>query len=266
MTISRSPVERKALRSARGSPTKDPDLAEILNCVNKSDKKITDMLKDIKALKKDITAVLTENTLLKQKVTELESHLTNSTTEIKSLNRTVQSAFEEIEYLKEISINKNIILAGIPNRQQLPKTVAVAVFKAIKAEVNEAQITDCFYIGKEKGPHNLILVKLHSSLQKKEILLKKKLHKNLFPEQLNLYSKTDCGASSSSFPINQIFIREELTRAKRELFRNTRTANNQLKFKFLWIKNSNIYLREAENTEIIKIRSSADLASLHSCN
>lgn len=275
---SMKPSLRSSKLDQKNSP--DPKLAQIYECVTKTEKRTVDIEKSqallilqINEIKKELSSVLKENEMLKSKITELESNVEIANRQIATHEQKLSYVENELEFLKQSRLKNNLVLAGIPDRQQSPKVVSLSIFETINANIQESDIIDCHYMGKDrKLSSNLILVKLKSSELKKEILLKKKQFKNLFTEQIRSASCERSASTSSEFifpasrysPINQIFIREDLTRAKIKLFQESRILKNQLGFKFLWIKDSNILLRKSEDSEIIKINQLADLSSLSS--
>lgn len=61
---------------------------------------------------------------------------------------------------------------------------------------------------------------------------------------------------------NKIYINERLTKEIRILYSKTRAAAKVSNFKFVWINNADILVRNDEHSKIIRIRSSTDLNKL----
>ena len=59
-----------------------------------------------------------------------------------------------------------------------------------------------------------------------------------------------------------MFINERLTKMKRMLFSQTRSAAKEKQYKFVWLSNSDILVRKNEDSKIIKIKSAHDIEKL----
>ncbi|KAI5631816.1 hypothetical protein NE865_15444 [Phthorimaea operculella] len=62
----------------------------------------------------------------------------------------------------------------------------------------------------------------------------------------------------------KIFLNEHLTKNNRILFSKARTVGKDLKFKFVWTNNGNIYMRRSETSSILKVTSETVLERLQS--
>uniref|UniRef100_A0A1Y1M4T5 FP protein C-terminal domain-containing protein n=1 Tax=Photinus pyralis TaxID=7054 RepID=A0A1Y1M4T5_PHOPY len=95
--------------------------------------------------------------------------------------------------------------------------------------------------------HAAIICKFVNRYTKEEFLAKRKVKRNL--------STTDIGMTIGS----TIYVNENLTPHRRKLLFKLRQLQKEMKFKFTWTKNGNIFARRDEESPIRCIQSTEDL-------
>lgn len=60
----------------------------------------------------------------------------------------------------------------------------------------------------------------------------------------------------------RIYLNDSFTKYTRKLFMAAKKTKVEKKFKYLWFKNSNIFMKKAEGSEVIVVRSYEDLSSV----
>ena len=65
------------------------------------------------------------------------------------------------------------------------------------------------------------------------------------------------------FPAQKIYFNDHLTMSNKILYKKVRDIAKQKKYRFVWLKNCRIYVREKENSAVIKIYSEEDLAKIN---
>lgn len=96
-----------------------------------------------------------------------------------------------------------------------------------------------------------MIVKFINEEKKDEFLRKKKSKGSLLSTELGLNTNTD----------QQIYIRDQLTPFKMNLFREARMKDT-LNFKFLWMNGPNICLRKQEHSKVYVITSHLDIKKI----
>lgn len=78
---------------------------------------------------------------------------------------------------------------------------------------------------------------------------KKKTKRSLFANEIGL----------NTAPDRQIYIRDHLTTFKMKLFQEAKKIKYNLEFKYLWVKNSRIFLRQQADSVVYSIQSRNDI-------
>ncbi|KAF0705319.1 PHD domain-containing protein [Aphis craccivora] len=86
------------------------------------------------------------------------------------------------------------------------------------------------------------------------------MRKNLIRNVKSVKLTTD--KISNSWQKENIYINERLTKLKRTLFYQVKSAAKEKDYKFVWLSNADILVRKNESTKIIKIKSSQDIFNL----
>jgi len=208
------------------------------------EKKIEDLATSINLEFKDV----------EEKIEKIEKNISKKY-ESKILNlenrvMKLESILNKNEYEK---IRNNIVIAGLPENIPDPTKTIKSIFEKIEANV---EMSDIISVKKQRNQKmNKIIVNYIIELKnydvKSEIFAKKKIYKNthLYTEELNLQMK---GSS-------EIFIRNHLTPVQSKLFFQAKKFKIENKFRYLWISDGRILLREEDRSKVYEISSQYDL-------
>jgi len=86
------------------------------------------------------------------------------------------------------------------------------------------------------------------------------MRKNLIRNVKSMKLTTD--KIYNKWPVEKVFVNERLTKSKRALFAQTRSAAKDKQYKFVWLSNADILVRKDEKSKITKIKSSQDIQNL----
>jgi hypothetical protein len=202
-------------------------------------------------IKIDIKNIVTENKILKKKCEVLEEAYQAHDDRLCSLEI-------HIDELHQQELNSNLIVAGLPDKLKDPKTMVLALLNALECEESISDVISCNYM----TPHNnfkqnpalpnevKIIIKFRDSMSKNKVSQQKKKIKPIL-------TSADLGFHHNHN--NQLYFRENLTSFRNLLYREARQIKKSKNFKYLWIRDGNILMREAEGSRVIKIGSKADL-------
>lgn len=115
-------------------------------------------------------------------------------------------------------------------------------------EIKESEIERAYKIKR----NNKIIVEFTTVTKKREIMDKIKNH------------RVEIAQSDGSS--NFIFLNDELTPYNRKLLWMAKTKAKESGWKFIWVKNGNIYARKNENSPLTNINNTADLENIISSN
>lgn len=201
-------------------------------------------------LKDDIHAALatittTVSTLAAQ-VSELHEKDTQKDKEIKHMNT-------RINKLEQQMIAKNIEIKNIENKEISPFDVVKTIAASLDVEIKEEEINKAYRLKKKE---NKIIVEF-SSLSKKNELMSKIVRHRVDAKIIN------SGDNNNSSP-KYIYLNDQLTYNNRQLLWIAKTKAHEAKWKFVWVKNGNIFVRKNENSSSIIIKNAADIELISS--
>lgn len=140
----------------------------------------------------------------------------------------------------------NMIIVGVPKQTIQEKQIVLKILNSINVQVPEDEILEGTRLKKrEEGP---ILVKFRNSHIKPEIFRRIK--------QLKGTTVRRCGLEGQD---QKIYLNDDLTFKKRELFRLVRETKQKNGYKAAFISNGNIYIKKNEQDAPIKVLSEEDL-------
>lgn len=179
--------------------------------------------------------------------------ITHLQVENSQLRKEIKRLYEKNEDLEQYSRANTIEINGFPeDKNESVCEIVKSIGAAIKVPITDEMIDACHRLRRRpgfKGPRGII-VKFVRRFTKDEFLKGRKVYRDLSTRHLD---RTD------DVPI---YIKESLSPGRRKLFFNTRMANKQLKYEFVWTKNGNVLMRKNQDSAIISIRNEEDLAEL----
>jgi hypothetical protein len=153
------------------------------------------------------------------------------------------------------SKNKNsIVITGLPSNISDIKSTFIDLLKKIEIDISPNDISNTFkqnkIIDRNTKKTNYI-VQLNNLELRNEVLAKKK-KRHIFADQINLASEGN----------NEIFFRNNLTPFQKRLHYQAKLFQKEHNFKYLWVKNENIWIRENESSKPRKIENFNNINSL----
>lgn len=226
-------------------------------------------IRQLKAAVGDLALQNDEIALLRREVAELKhqiSLLSSTSQPTSEKDKTMEFKDSEITDLRttiaelqQQGLRNELEIAGIPETQNenIFQLVLVAATK-IGVELAAADIDGVHRAGPRRSalvpspsnPKNLprpIVVKLARRAKRDEMIKAAKERKNVTSQDIVAGTNSD------------IFMNERLTKANRLLFRSTRLRALQYKFRFSWVRDGCIFVRKAEKSPAIPIRTEQDI-------
>lgn len=200
----------------------------------------SDALSKIKFLEDQTNTLLEKNASLSNKVVSLES---------------------KVNMLEQKEIKNCIDIVNIPvsNVADVNDSVIQLISKGVGIEMDADAIESCFIkkVNKNKKSDsssavNIVCVRFRTS-QCKQLIMNKirinkiKLNANIFGGQHNK---------------KNIFINDSLTAYTRSLFKKANLLKLNNDYKYVWIRNSSIFMRKKEGDKVIKINSFEDFSKI----
>jgi hypothetical protein len=179
--------------------------------------------------------VLDDNKALRDRLRE---------SEIKQIE--TEKKLNTLEYLLDLNeqekIKPNILISGFETTKDNMKKVVREILTNVDNTIKNTDIADIAPTGQsENNKFNQFIVKLASEDIKNQIMQKKKL-KKIFTTQINI---PDCMSNK------QILFQHHLSKLQKKLYFEARKIKSSKNFKFLWVKDGVILLRESTETRKI---------------
>ncbi|KAH9631917.1 hypothetical protein HF086_000254 [Spodoptera exigua] len=206
---------------------------------------------DVSELKSSVQFQAAENNDLRDRVENITRHSSEQT---QSIVRTLE---QKIDSLEQQARNCNIEISNVPERRgedliRMMEQMGAAVKFAIQQKdiisihrVQHAQHTS-------NRPKNII-VKFSTRITRDNFLSAYRLAKELKSDQIGI-----TGSPA------RIYLNEHLTLKTKQLFRTCKEAAKQHDFKYVWIRNSTILVRERDGMASFAVRTLDDIRKITS--
>ncbi|BES92478.1 conserved hypothetical protein [Nesidiocoris tenuis] len=205
---------------------------------------VADLKKSVEFMSSQFDVFVADMAKMKSDVQKLES-------ENQKLKSSVDNLQTKVDYLEQESRRMNIEVHGVPEtrNEDCEKIVKdLASFLEVDIDLKRA-----FRAGPMKSDRSRkILVELKSEESREAIANAAKRNEELVASRF-----------SKSWPSKRIYINENLTGYRANLLHQTKMFAKQANYKYVWIKNYNVYMRKTEGDRAIKVNKIEDL-SLHS--
>ncbi|CAH2102096.1 unnamed protein product [Euphydryas editha] len=216
-----------------------PEMVEFRNAISSFESSMTYFNTELEKVKSEHNEQLEIIKVLK---TEIES--------LKSSNRTLSSRLAQID---QHARSSNLEIHCVPeNKQENLINTVVQLGKVIKCPISEAQIHYCSRLAKMNSTSprpRSILVKFNSPRLRDEFLAATiNFNRNNRDDKLNA-SHLGIGGTKRS----AIYVAEHLTRENKSLHAATRSRARELGYKYVWVRDSRIFVRKNEQSNFIHI-------------
>lgn len=248
------------------------DLRAEFNNLSSTSSLIQNDLKELRSqfsdTKKDITALNIKHQELSHAVSEIKSSVNfNSANIIDNVKRvtemesristcaseTISLLENKIDRLEQHARQCNIEVGNLPEKRG---ENLVAIFESIASAIN-IPLTQRDIVAIHRVPHahtlnsrpKNIIVKLSTRLLRDNMLSAYRLSKGITSDGIGL-TGTQC----------RVYMNEHLTLRNKELFRKTRDAAKSNKFKYVWVRNATVLVKETDDSPTFAIRSEDEIS------
>lgn len=184
---------------------------------------------------------------------ELETACNKLATENLLLKSELTIVREEMQRIDNNSNGRKIEIHGIPLHQnENLEEIVIKIAENFDQQLKIEDIDEAYRIkqNKDNRKNNPIMISfVRKSTKEKFMSMRKK--RSFFTDEIGFKDIR-----------TQIYINEYLTKQRKELLWKTKQTKTEKKYKFLWTKNGNIFIRRTENSEIVRITSEEDLEKI----
>nr|XP_049699960.1 uncharacterized protein LOC126055300 [Helicoverpa armigera] len=249
------------------------NLREELNTLSATSSQIQSEVKKLRAkyscMEKDISDLKMQHTEMSQDMNDLKASVNfnsdNYTDCVKRLKElesqsssssvtTIKLLEGKIDALEQQARQCNIEIANMPEKRgENLFSILESISSAVNMSIAKSDIVSIHRVphahGQINRPKNII-VKFTTRIMRDNLLSAFRLSKGLTTDRIGL-SGTSC----------RIYLNEHLTLRNKDLFRKCREAAKHKKFKYVWVRNATILVKESEDSSTFAIRTEDDISS-----
>ncbi|XP_077869665.1 uncharacterized protein LOC144361673 [Saccoglossus kowalevskii] len=189
--------------------------------------------------KKEMNALRNENKSLREQLITTE--------------RKLNGAQNEIESLQQYTRRNNLIIQGMPEKEdEITDDIVAQVAEAVGVHVSEHDIDIS-----HRHPHNREPATSNIIVR----FTRRTVRNQLYKAKKNMHTKTtsDLGIAGLRDTNNKIYINEQLTEKGKRLFHEANIKRKAAKWKYLWTNNGMILARKESGSLDVKISSLQDV-------
>lgn len=211
-------------------------LTTLTRSVNFLSSQFDEFGKQLKEVLKTIKELKNENNLLKEKN--------------QVLNNELSALSKRVNMLEQNSISNYIEIIGIP---EVKKENCIKIVESIAEKLDQKVTVNKAYriISKFQNKSSKIVAEISSLDQKKKIM------------EASKKIKMNASSVNKNWGETGIYINNYLTKYNSELFYNTRNFAKENDYKFVWFKDSKIFIKKNEEARVFIIYDKSDLLNIH---
>ncbi|XP_046976442.1 uncharacterized protein LOC124542546 [Vanessa cardui] len=174
-------------------------------------------------------------------------------------NTGVSSQISELQYrldsMEQQARLYNVEIANIPERRD-ENLIAILekIGNVIKQPIDSSNIVSIHrvpHLDKKNSKPKNIIVRFTTKILRNNFITAAKLTEDLKSDRLSI-----------SGTVHNIYINEHLTVKNKQLFRMCREAAAKNKFKYVWVKNGTILVRQTDSSTIFAVRNEQDVKKI----
>ncbi|KAL0879324.1 hypothetical protein ABMA27_003102 [Loxostege sticticalis] len=227
--------------------------------VKKMSLSINNSLKELNerfgAIEKSLEFTIERQDTLEKRLDEIENNLKVNSSE----KRQIQMLQDKMDAMEQQARSYNIEIANLPERRG--ENLLAVIEKlgcVIKHPINIQDVVSIHRVphmeNTNKRPKNVI-VRFTTKITRDSVIAAARATKGLKSDQL-LISGT----------VQNVYINEHLTAKNKQLFRSCREEAKTHNYKYVWIKNGAILVRQTDTSVIFAVRNEQDIKKIKSQN
>lgn len=221
----------------------------------------SNMKKDMVSFTSSLNSTTDDIFEFRQEIRDLQGQvkeLHRYKTEADGLRVEVSELRRELAMHKQHLCSKEVELSGITEHKQenLSQIVSVLSVK-LGVDLDQRDVDNIQRVGRRGGESDSedrprpIVVTLTRRAPRDKLLQAARVRRGLNTDDLNIAGKP-----------RRVFINERLTRENRILFGRARALGKEMKYRFVWVSNGNIFMRRSESTSVFHVTSEQCLSKL----
>lgn len=233
--------------------TTTPTMFEVSSYLKELGKVILDIHQSQTFIAKQMEEIKSQNKMIIRENNELKEKLKFSEENCIKMEKKINVLEANDDVKNQLQIANNIVIAGLPVGTENPELVFKNITTKINVKFTPDDIINYRFLPQHQEGTASFVVELKTLEYKQEILKKKRIHQQLFTNDIGL------GITGNK----EIFIRHHLTALQSKLYYEAKQIKQHWKFRFLWYKDGTIFLRKNESTKVYAVRSHNDIGFIN---
>ncbi|XP_045783735.1 uncharacterized protein LOC123879920 [Maniola jurtina] len=213
-------------------------------------------------LKNEITSLSSQFSQLQTSYSQLQLENDHLKSDVCALLERISVSEDQVSELRaqfnrqqQQARMNNLEIVGLPQTSsESPVDLVLSIAEYAGVELNRGDVDFAHRVQPQKviaGRPKPIVVKLADRLSKDKILSGLKNKKGICTRDIGI------GGTEKKF-----FVNEHLTPENKQLLKSTKNLAKEKAYKFVWVRNCNIFLRKNEESPALHIRFEKDLAKI----
>ena len=187
---------------------------------------------------------------------KLTVDIDNLNKSIWKINKQQYETEEQLDDLEQYGRRENLEIHGIPwTKQENTNEIVQKVARELNVKVSESDISTSHRLPlgmlNDKNYHPPIIVRFSNRDKRNEVFRKR--------HAIKPHANPSSNSSSPNVIPRDFAIRENLTKFRKQLFREATKLKQELKYEFLWTWQGQILIRKNASSKVFKISSFYDL-------
>lgn len=226
-------------------PAKVDELLSLKSAVHTMERSIDDVVKSMDFFSKQYDSLLKHVSANDAVIKELKSEVGSLKSSLSVQSDEIQRLRSELNNSEQYSRRSNLEIHGLPcnPNEDLPSMLADIAEKAGISEFRSSEVDAVHRLPPSRGAIPVVLVRFRAAITRDRWLSR----------------RASLGPLARERKLPRLFFNENLTPTNRELFWKARSKGKEKQYRFVWVKNANIYAKKTEGAPLVRVNCISDL-------
>lgn len=207
--------------------------------------KVDELVKSMDFFSKQYDSLLKHVAANDVVIKELKSEVGSLKTSLSAQSDEIQRLRSELNSSEQYSRRSNLEIHGLPcnPNENLPSMLVDIAEKVGISEFRSSEVDAVHRLPSPRGAIPAVLVRFRAASTRDHWLS----------------CRASLGPLARERKLPRLFFNENLTQANRELFWKARSKGKEKQYRYVWVKNANIYAKKTEGAPLVRISCTSDL-------
>lgn len=226
-------------------PAKVDELLSLKSAVHTMEKSVNDVVKSVDFFSKQYDSLLKHVTANDAVIKELKSEVGSLKSSLSVQSDEIQRLRSELNNSEQYSRRSNLEIHGLPcnPNEDLPSMLVDIAEKVGISEFRSSEVDAVHRLPSSRGTIPVVLVRFRAVTTRDRWLS----------------CRTSLGALARERKLPRLFFNENLTQTNSELFWKARSKGKEKQYRYVWVRNANIYAKKTEGAPLVRVNCISDL-------